>query len=145
MLVDFETFYISLFKSKFLYNFKWIAVSMLGYKHTVKVKQKMINPFKISTHPLLGKNHTLETKEEIKLATSGIKNPMFGKTHSDNIKNLISSALGKPVYFYKLIDNNLELFNIFPSSVKVGEFLNLHKSTIGKYIKKRYSNYTQIK
>ena len=40
-LVDLETTYISFFKSEFLYNFKFIATSMLGYKHNNEAKWKI--------------------------------------------------------------------------------------------------------
>lgn len=85
---------------------------------------------------MLGKHHTILTKEKISLATRNTKNPMLGRKHRDISKNLISKALSKPVYMYKIIDNQLELKEIFPGSVKLAEFLNLHKSTIGKYIKR---------
>jgi group I intron endonuclease len=42
-LIDFENFYISSFDSRFLYNFKSTATSMLGYKHTLESKKKMVN------------------------------------------------------------------------------------------------------
>ena len=70
------------------------------------------------------------------MATRNSKNPMFNRKHSDISKNLISKALSKSVYMYKIIDNELELKEIFPSSVKLAKLLNLHKSTIGRYIKK---------
>lgn len=109
---------------------------MLGYKHSPEAIQKMLNRFKKYKHPILGKHHTILTKEKISLVTRNTKNPMFGRKHRDISKNLISKALSKPVYMYKIIDNQLELKEIFPSSVKLAEFLNLHKSTIGKYIKR---------
>lgn len=109
---------------------------MLGYKHSLETKQKMLNRYKLYKHPMFGKHHSILTKEKISLATRSYKNPMFGKKHTDKSKNLISKALSKPVYIYKVIDDQLELKEIFPNSVKLGELLNLHKSTIGKFIKK---------
>jgi GIY-YIG catalytic domain len=41
-LTDLETSYISKFKFETLYNFKVIATSMLGYKHTEEAKLKMV-------------------------------------------------------------------------------------------------------
>jgi predicted DNA-binding transcriptional regulator AlpA len=61
---------------------------------------------------------------------------MYGKRHTKRIKELISLALSKPVYIYKIVDDKLELKEIFPNSVKLGEMLNLNKTTIGRYIKK---------
>jgi GIY-YIG catalytic domain len=42
-LIDFENFYITSFDFRFLYNFKSTATSMLGYKHTIESKIKMVN------------------------------------------------------------------------------------------------------
>lgn len=133
LLTDIETSYITLFKSKYLYNFKMLAKSMVGYKHTFKAKKKMINWYKENEHPLLGKRHSLESIEKIKLATVGIKNPMYGKKHRNESKYLISLALSKSVYMYKLV--NEELSHIFYNSIKVAKFLNLHKIIVGRYIK----------
>jgi group I intron endonuclease len=95
LLTNFETIYIYYFNFESLYNFKNIGQSMLG------------------------KLHTIMTKEKISLATRNSKNPIFGRKHRDISKNLISKALSKPVYMYKIIDNQLELKEIFPSSVKL--------------------------
>jgi hypothetical protein len=61
---------------------------------------------------------------------------MYGKKHRDSSKKLISFALSKPVYMYKLINGSYLLYNIYPNSIVVGKLLNLHKTTVGKYIKK---------
>jgi len=66
---------------------------------------------------------------------------MYGKKHKDSSKKLISFALSKPVYMYKLINDNCLLYNIYPNSIEVAKLLNLHKSTIGKYIRKE-KNYS---
>jgi len=98
--------------------------------------QKMLNRYILYKYPLLGKHHTTMTKEKISLATRGSKNSMFGKKYTDRGKILIPKALSKPVYMYKIVDDQLELKDIFPSSVKLAELLNLHKSRVGKYIKR---------
>ena len=49
------------------------ATSSVGYKHTKKAKQKMVDRFKKVKHPLLGKHHTDITKHKISLATKGEK------------------------------------------------------------------------
>src|SRR6202161_4641972 len=41
LLVKIETLFLSYFKLRYLYNFKIIAVSMLGYKHNNIAKAKM--------------------------------------------------------------------------------------------------------
>jgi group I intron endonuclease len=97
----------------------------------------MVDRFKKFKHPLLGKHHTDITKHKISLATKGEKNPMFGKKHSDKSKKLISIALGKSVYMYKIIEDKFQLIEIYPNSVKVAKLLNLNKTTIGRYIKKK--------
>jgi group I intron endonuclease len=98
-------------------------------------KAKMKERYKISKRPLLGKHHSILTKNKISLSTQGINNPMFGKKHNKITKDLMSVIKSKPVYFYKLIDNKFELTQIYPNSVHVAKLLNLHKTTIGKYIK----------
>jgi hypothetical protein len=46
------------------------------------------------------------------------KHPMLGKKHTNKGENLILKGLSKPVYMYKIIDDQLELKEIFPNSVK---------------------------
>jgi group I intron endonuclease len=62
LLIDIETIYLSSFKIEYLYNFKLIARSMLGYKHTIETKQKMLNRYSKYQHPFLGKHHTMKAK-----------------------------------------------------------------------------------
>src|SRR5271170_2592941 len=81
-LIDLETSYLSYFKLKSLYNFKFIANSLLGYRHSDKSIEKMINRYNFYKHPMLGKHHSLESKLKISLAMRGNKNPMYGKEHS---------------------------------------------------------------
>lgn len=45
-LTDLESEYISKFKFDTLYNFKAIATSMLGYKHTEDARKKMVEFYK---------------------------------------------------------------------------------------------------
>jgi group I intron endonuclease len=60
-LTELETKYISLFNFDTLYNFKAIATSMLGYKHTEEAIAKMIKRLeKKENHPMFGKKHTDE-------------------------------------------------------------------------------------
>ena len=53
LLIDLETKYLSFFDLNSLYNFKSIASSMLGYKHTEEAKSKMRILNKGKNHPLL--------------------------------------------------------------------------------------------
>lgn len=135
LLVEIETLFLSYFKLRYLYNFKIIATSMLGYKHNSIAKADMKERYKTSKHPLLGKHHSILSKKKISIATQGINNPMFGKKHSNKTKDLMSLIKSKPVYFYILINKKFELTQIYPNSVCVVKLLNLHKTTIGKYIK----------
>jgi group I intron endonuclease len=137
LLVIIESLFLSYFKLRYLYNFKSIATSMLGYKHNSKAKAKMKERYKLYKHPFLGKHHHTLSKKKISLATQGINNPMFGKKHSNKAKYLMSIIKSKPVYFYKLIYNKFELIEIYPNSIYVAKLLNLHKTTIGNYIKNR--------
>jgi hypothetical protein len=88
---------------------------MLGYKHSTEAVQKMLNRYIKHKHPMLGKHDTIFKKKKISLATRNNKNPMFNRKYSNISKNLISKALSKPVYMYKIIDNELELKEIFPT------------------------------
>ena len=64
-LTDLETSYINrgLRPLNFdnLYNFKAIATSSLGYKHTEEARLKMVDYYKDkNNHPMFGKTHTEE-------------------------------------------------------------------------------------
>lgn len=85
---------------------------------------------------MLGKHHTIEAKDNIGIQNKGEGNPMYGKKHKDSSRKLISFALSKPVYMYKLINGHYLLYNIYPNSTVVAKLLNLHKTTVGRYIKK---------
>jgi len=50
-LVTIETLFLSYFKLKYLYNFKIIATSMVGYKHSNTAKLKMKQRYKLYKHP----------------------------------------------------------------------------------------------
>jgi group I intron endonuclease len=108
---------------------------MLGYKHTEEAIRKMRILNKGKNHPFFGKRHTKESISKISLATKGNKNPMYGKNHSDHTKNLISNNLSRQVFVYEILENKSELVYIFYNSVKVADWLGVHKSTIGRYIK----------
>lgn len=136
LFIDVETMYLSSFKIEYLYNFKLIAHSMLGYKHTIETKQKMLNRYNKEQHPFLGKHHTMNAKWKISAVTKGINSPMFGKKHTERTKELISLALSKSVYIYKIVNDKLELKEIFPNSMKLAKKLNLNKTTLSRYKKK---------
>jgi hypothetical protein len=55
-VTDLETEYIGRFNFKDLYNFKRIATSMSGYKHTEQALKKMLERFKNK------KNHPFSVK-----------------------------------------------------------------------------------
>jgi group I intron endonuclease len=108
MLSDIETKYISYIRPKYLYIFKFLTTSMLGYKHDLEAKQKMVARFKKYKDPMLGKHHTIEAKERIRIQNEGKSNPMYGKKHNNSSKKLISFALSKPVYMYKWINGSYQ-------------------------------------
>ncbi len=62
MITDLETSYIKSFDfgRRSLYNFRLIATSSLGYKHSEEAISKMIKRFE-NNHPMFGKSHKLET------------------------------------------------------------------------------------
>lgn len=137
LLVEVETLFLSYFKLRYLYNFKNIATSMLGYEHSNKIRIKMKERYKIFKHPFLGKQHTAISKKKISLATKGENNPMYGKEHSRKTKELMAIKKSKPVYLYKYINSKFELEEIYPNSIYLASLFNLHKTTIGKYIKNK--------
>jgi group I intron endonuclease len=89
-------------------------------------------------HPMYGKKHSIETK--LLLSKPGILNPMYGKKHSDLTKIKMKMASSK--FRIDLYDINHKLLNTFNNNVELATFLNIHKSTVGRYIKsnKIYKN-----
>lgn len=87
-ITDMETLFMSYFPKEFLYNFKYGASSMSGYKHTAeaitKMKKRFLNP---NNHPMFGKTHSPESKSLI--SRPGELNPMFGRKHLESSKLLI--------------------------------------------------------
>jgi group I intron endonuclease len=131
-LTDIETEVIKSFPFKDLYNFKKEANSMLGYKHTEKAIQKMKLRFKDkSKHPMYGQKHGPFALEKIR--KSGPLNPMYNKKHKKETKDKISlSQSKKPLALY---DSSQTLIRTFLNQVELGNYLNLHKTTIGRYLK----------
>lgn len=131
-LTQLETEYIKSFNFDTLYNFKPEANSMIGYKHTAEAIAKMIERFQDKTnHPMFGKTHSPETKA--KMSRPGSLNSRYGVKLSQETKNLISKARSKrPVFIFDLEGN---LVNQFINSVQAGEWLGIHKGTVGRYIK----------
>lgn len=132
-LTDLETSYICKFDFNTLYNFKVIATSSLGYKHTEEARLKMVEYYKEKlNHPMFGKTHT---KEAISLISKpGELNPMFGKEHSESTKAIMSDKKNKyplGVGIYDLEDN---LISKFKNNVELAKYLNISKVTVGKYL-----------
>jgi len=132
-LVDLETSYIGKFDLKELYNFKSIANSSIGYKHTEEAILKMIERFKDkNNHPMFGKTHTKQALKAI--SKPGELNPMFGKTHSEKTKSIISDRMSKyplGVGIYDLHDN---LINKFKNNSELAKHLGISRVTVGKYL-----------
>lgn len=132
-LVELETEYIKNFDLTSLYNFKRTATSMLGYKHTEQALLKMIARYKDKkNHPFFGKTHTKETKNLI--SKPGAANPMFGKKHSEKSKLLMSIKKNKSPNGVGLYDLNLNLLEKFNNNVELAKYLNISKTTVGRYI-----------
>ena len=132
-LTDLESEHISKFKFDTLYNFKAIATSMLGYKHTKDARKKMLEFYKDKkNHPMFGEKHT---KEALALISKpGELNPMFGKKHSEETKAIISKKMSKHssgVGIYNLNDNLISKFN---SNTELAKHLNISRVTVGKYL-----------
>jgi len=131
-LTDIETAVIKSFPFDELYNFKQEAASSLGYKHTKEAIEKMKLRFKDKTkHPMFGIKHSAFALR--KISKPGSLNPMFNKKHSIETKEKISINMSKrPVALYNL-DN--QLIKNFLNQIELADYLNLHKTTIGRYLK----------
>nr|ABU24261.1 GIY-YIG endonuclease [Akanthomyces lecanii] len=132
-LTELETNYIQAFDFSTLYNMKRIATSLFGYKHTDEAIQKMIERFKDKTnHPMFGKTHS---EEVLKLISKpGSLNPMFGKTHSKQTKKLMSIKKNKYINGVGIFDLNGNLIKKFNNNIELGDYLNISKVTVGKYL-----------
>jgi group I intron endonuclease len=130
-LTDLETSYIAKFDFKTLYNFKAIATSSLGYKHTEEAILKMVKRFenKENHH---GKNHTKETLTLI--SKPGDLNPMFGKKHSQAALALMSEKRNKYPLGVGIYDLNDNLLFKFKNNIELAKHLNISKVTVGKYL-----------
>lgn len=114
-----------------LFNFKRVANSLLGYKHTQSAIRKMKSRFIVKqNHPMYGKTHTEDSKKLI--SQPGILNPMYNKAHNSQTKNLISLKLSKrPLGLYSL---DMILVKSFINQVEAAKYLNVFKGTIGRYV-----------
>jgi group I intron endonuclease len=131
-LINLETDYINKFDFDLLYNFKKLATSMLGYTHTEEAISKMKERFKeIENHPMFNKTHTQETKHLI--SKPGELNPMYAKKHTEETRLLMSLRKSKNIVALYDINNNL--VKEFNNNVELANFLKIHKTTIGRYIK----------
>ena len=131
ILTDIETTVISHFDSSRLYNFKLIANSMLGYKHSEEALNKMRLRFVDKTkHPMFGRKHTIIYK--LLISRPGAKNSMFGKVHSAETINKMSAAKNVPTGLY---DINHNLIKSFISQAETAKYLAIYKGTVGRYIK----------
>lgn len=134
-LTDLETNYISKFDFNTLYNFKFIATSMLGYKHTEEAILKMKEYYKNkNNHPMFGKTHT---KETINLISKPDElNPMYGKNHNEETKNKISKSMSKYPKGVGIYDLNSNLISKFNNNSDIAKYLGISKVTVGKYLNK---------
>jgi group I intron endonuclease len=82
-------------------------------------------------HPMYGKTHG--TFALSKISKPGSLNPMFNKKHTIESKQKISLRLSKtPLSLYNKDNVLLKIFN---NQVEIANYLNLNKSTIGRYLK----------
>lgn len=132
-----EDAYLSKYKPAYNINILTKAIEKLGYKHTNEAKLKMSLFNKKELHPLWGKKHSDETKLKIKisLAQLGDNNSMFNKTHSFKTRELISKSKQIKVYIYDV--KSQKLLFLCNSITQLADTLNVHKSTISRYIKSK--------
>ena len=108
-----------------------IATDLISSKKRFEIKEN---------HPMYGKKHT---KESLSLISKPNElNPMFGRTHSESSKRLISEKANKYPKGVGLYDLNNNLILTFKNNVELGKYVNITKSTVGKYMKegKVYKN-----
>jgi len=134
-LTDLETNYINKFKFDTLYNFKEIATSMLGYKHTEEARLKMVEFYKNKeNHPMYGKTHT--KKALALISKPGNLNPMYGKKHSEESKSKISKSMSKYPLGVNIYDLNNNLLSKFNNNTELARHLGISKVTVSKYLNK---------
>ena len=132
LLTDIETTVISAFPFSSLYKFKKEGNSMLGYKHTKQAIEKMKLRFANKSNlPMFGKKHSESVLSLI--SKPGKLNPMFGKTHNENTKKWMS--IKKSIRPLGLYDDNNNLIKKYSNQVELAIKLNVHKTTISRYIK----------
>lgn len=132
-LTDLETLYIQSFKMDSLFNFKFEATSMVGYKHTEEALAKMRFRMQREKHPMFGVKHSEEAKAKISAAFKGKNNHRYGVVVSKESKSLMAAAKSKGVI--EVYDKNYNLVISFPNAVLTAEWVGTHKSTVGRYIK----------
>lgn len=136
---DLETFYIQSILPEFLFNFKFHATSMKGYKHTPEAIAKMKKFLNSDAHPRLGIKHTPESKAKISLSTSGLNNPMFGKLHSIESKIRMSAAKSQFIFnVFPKVDLNNNVIGppaSFSQVSLLAQSLGVHKSVLYRYLK----------
>lgn len=139
ILTDIETEVIKSFPFENLYNYKKEASSMLGYKHTLEAIKKMKLRFKDkSNHPMYGKTH--DKFSLAKISKPGKLNPMFTKTHSSpsrGAETKLKMSLARSKVSVGLYDTKNNLIRSFSNQVELGKFLNISKSTVGRYLKSK--------
>lgn len=132
-LTDLETSYMKKYLIDDLYNFTTTATSIAGYKHTDEAKLKMLKRYEDkSNHPMYGKRHT-DTALKL-ISKPGVLNPMFGKTHNEATRKIISDKMSKYPNGVGIYDLNGNLVKKFKNNVKLANYLNISKVTVGKYL-----------
>lgn len=132
-LTDLETLYIQSFLMDSLFNFKFEATSMAGYKHTEEALAKIRFRMQRDKHPMFGITHSELAKTKISAAFKGENNHRYGVTLSEKTKALISASKSKGVI--EVYDKNNDLVISFPNAVLTAEWVGIHKTTVGRYIK----------
>jgi group I intron endonuclease len=132
-LLDLETFYIQSFPPEVLFNFKYHATSMIGYKHSPEAKAKIKLILNSDAHPRLGVKHSPEAKAKISLSTSGLNNPLFGKQHSIHTK--IRLSLAKSHFLFLVLDLHNNVVSSFSQVSLLAQSLGIHRSVVYRYLK----------
>lgn len=133
--IEREQFYIDLFKPE--YNILKKAGSLLGYKHSVEARKKIINA-------ALTRKVSEETRVKMRAAHLGKKRTLSAKA-LDNLKKRVLDLSKKKSFKVSVTDTSISKTVIYDSVNKAAEAIGCSKTTIlsrencpDKLVKNRY-------
>lgn len=106
---------------------------MTGYKHTEEALAKMRFRMQRNKHLIFGVRHSESAKSKISAVFKSKNNYRYGIVVSEKTKSLISVFMSKGVIEVYDKDNNLVIS--FSNTILTAEWVEIHKTTVGCYIK----------